>query len=1116
MAESLDMLRGLLSADNSVRGAAEKQYDGVKAERPQALIVAFLQVLPQTSVELPVREQAAVLLRQCLAKPKAKGSIWSKLVIEPSQREVMARLLELLDAEPSDKVRRKVADCVQYLGNQIIDIDDSERPNNAAEWPELIPVILRVVMDGSKSPAMRADGLWIMKELARSIWQLLTVNASQTVLVLQTCLSDGMDVVRAAAADLLCEVVKHVRNKEELIPFLPMVQGLCAVLRQLAESTDPQYLKTLLQSLAASIVDAAEFYKAALQDSLLPDLCRLARHHKDDEVRRLALEVLCCFVESKPKLVLKIRGGLSQIFEVCMHLLLELRDDVDAWACALVDDDDEEMVTTGAEVVDRIGEAMHKADCFEEALDAMKPYIAKLFQQADWKSTVAGLVLVRQIMEYVEDEDMVAQLTSAVLAQLKPTCHPRVRFAAWGCVQQLAQDHSEVVCSDEHSCVVLRASLQGLDDPCPRILLACLGAFQHFGENIDRDSLEPFVQPLMEKFGQKLQGEPSIIREAITCIAVVAGQIAEKFAQYYSSLMPVLKRIIAETVHKVEERVLLGKTFECVSLLATAVGKDAFKAEAQGIMESMLGAAQVAGLPKDDPIGEYTMAACERICSTMKEDFLPYLPSLLPVVLKRLALAGKECLDIEAALSLDHVDEDASFALVPGENGESKVVVMSSSELEDLQHAIECVRSFVVNLGKHFAPFVVDTARALLPVFEFSLKEEIRELAFDTWGQLCHWALEVGDKPLVADLVREFMTRILPKLAGLTADTEAMKTLTEGVTACLKEAGPGILGDEEVQHICRLTLKLIEESYTRQEERKKAVGDDADDSDEDDDEEKEEEETLRQSACNCATAVMTHHADAFVAHSLPSYLTLAHKLTDPVRAVGDRRCGLYVISSLSEHLGPCFVPYWGELLPRALRDSCDKDADVRSSACYAVSFLARQSAFAPYAAETAKCLAESIASVRGANVFKKKSDKMVQMAADNALSALVEILLQHPTGEAPTQAQLWATWVAGLPCLEDEDEGVRNHGILLRLVQEQRLDVVGAGNANLPKILSIFVDVYRTGMVDDFTSFKMGKLLVSLGQPVLEKYAESLSVKQRKKLVRIVRDGQLSVSTSSA
>eukprot|EP00971_Amphidinium_carterae_P314187 6245338-Amphidinium_carterae.1 len=61
------------------------------------------------------------------------------------------------------------------------------------------------------------------------------------------------------------------------------------------------------------------------------------------------------------------------------------------------------------------------------------------------------------------------------------------------------------------------------------------------------------------------------------------------------------------------------------------------------IMEAMIQAAQMPNLPPDDPVKEYVMSASERICSVLEEDFVRFLPHVLPGILAKLTTSSQEC-----------------------------------------------------------------------------------------------------------------------------------------------------------------------------------------------------------------------------------------------------------------------------------------------------------------------------------------------------------------------------------------------------------------------------------------------------------------------------------------
>lgn len=64
-----------------------------------------------------------------------------------------------------------------------------------------------------------------------------------------------------------------------------------------------------------------------------------------------------------------------------------------------------------------------------------------------------------------------------------------------------------------------------------------------------------------------------MLEQIVTTVATVADTLEEHFMQYYDQFMPLLKFLMANSVQK-ENRLLRGKTIECISLIGLAVGKE--------------------------------------------------------------------------------------------------------------------------------------------------------------------------------------------------------------------------------------------------------------------------------------------------------------------------------------------------------------------------------------------------------------------------------------------------------------------------------------------------------------------------------------------------------------
>lgn len=1113
MDDFLQTVASLLSNDNATRDAAEKRFHQLKDQKPNDTVSALYQVMAERSVAQATREQAVVLFRQCLTKVDDERSIWRGLG-EAAQAQMKAQTLELFKTEQVPSVRRKIADVVQSLFNQTVGCvsGGSNGSTNCAEWPEWMPFMLQIVCSKNEDGGLRADALWCVKEVMCTAAWIMVANPTQTTQVLTSCLEDEKPEVRAAAAELLCELVDSCGDKEWK-PFAHLCSSVVSVAADLAQNNRTELLNKVLTSMQAT-PDTAMFFRDCVASHLLPLASTITKSVQLDEAsRRLALEVLISIVEARPKMIVKVPGYVEQTLEVCVSLLLMLDDDVQSWSTVDDDEDEaEELFVYAMEVVDRLCKAVQKAEVFDRVQkEVLQKAVTVLFARNEWKSTVAGVTVLGQCAEYLEDEATVIQMVAIVRKYLQDP-HPRVRYVAWGAFALFSQDQAEIIRTEEFASQLLPCFVQGFEDQCPRVAVHCMDAFQYYGEEMDRETMEVHAAAMMERLGRLLQNEMRVKKMAITSIAVIAGTIEDSFAPYYPALMPILKGVVGDVLHKPEHRQLLGKAFECISLLAKAVGTEMFRPDSTELMQAMIAATKVPDLPSNDPVKEYMMAAAERICATMKSDFVPFVPHLLPGIFEKLTLCPKEVNSGNAADGLEEGDE-INLALVT-QNGQVKVMLMNTSEMEDLRHALECVHTFADELKAQYADFIPMTAQALLPVFDFPMGEEVRDLAFETWGHLLTSAKLAGRGQVLQELSQEFLKRILPqmkeKINNGGVNVEALKTRADGVTTCLKKAGPNVLGVEDVKHIIGTITTLLQESFDRrqdleQEKAKRQAALQRGDEEDDPEEEDEEEEGLRVALNEIAGALMQNHQDIFIAEGLQPYVQLVQKLIQPTAQLEDRKLAIFVVCDMLEHLGEKVVPQWPCFLEHMLNCIAHEKTELRQPACYGASIAAKQQAFAPFASVVAMQLGQVITAARGGKK-KQKSDRPVQAAADNAVTALGNILQTHPQSVADKLLPLWSVWVNGLPCQTDEEEGIKNHRTLLSLVQQQKPEVLGEGQQNLPKLLMVLIDVYKTDAADEDTSKGIGSLLQSAGQTQLEKYASQFSNKQKQKLMRILRD----------
>lgn len=132
------------------------------------------------------------------------------------------------------------------------------------------------------------------------------------------------------------------------------------------------------------------------------------------------------------------------------------------------------------------------------------------------------------------------------------------------------------------------------------------------------------------------QNNKIVLEQTITAIAAVADVIQQQFVPYYPSFMPYLKSVLTQATSR-EFRYLRGKTMEAISLIAVAVGKEVFAPDAKEVLDAML-QAQSEPMEADDPQITYLQQAWARLCKALGQDFVPYLPAIIPQLLTAAAI----------------------------------------------------------------------------------------------------------------------------------------------------------------------------------------------------------------------------------------------------------------------------------------------------------------------------------------------------------------------------------------------------------------------------------------------------------------------------------------------
>ena len=443
------------------------------------------------------------------------------------------------------------------------------------------------------------------------------------------------------------------------------------------------------------------------------------------------------------------------------------------------DDEDTEITNydVGEEALDRLAIAMGG----KTMVPVLFENIQRLIKSADWKHRHAALMAISQSGEGCEKQ-MASNLEQILVMIVEHfgDAHPRVRWAAINTVGQMCTDFGPTLQSDLHQ-LVLPSLIRTMDDTCKRVQAHAAAAIINFCEHCARSTLKQYLPELLNKLMILLQGNVRRVAEqAVTAIASVADVAEADFVPYYSSFMPGLKKILQVAQGK-EYRMLRGKSMECISLIGVAVGKEAFGADAKEVMDLLLASQQGVELEPDDPQISFMLQACGRICKCLGEQFRPYLPFVIPPLLKSAQIDPELHVSDADGDDDDQENEEGMESVTVNIRGQGqKRITIRTSALEEKATACSMLKTYAQELREAFLPYVQDVARVLVPLIRFQYMDDVRSGAMSAMPELLSCSIKAAEAgmagagvELVAQLKDFMLEPILTQLKN-EPDTETL------------------------------------------------------------------------------------------------------------------------------------------------------------------------------------------------------------------------------------------------------------------------------------------------------------------------------------------------------
>ncbi len=597
---------------------------------------------------------------------------------------------------------------------------------------------------------------------------------------------------------------------------------------------------------------------------------------------------------------------------------------------------------------------------------------------------------------------------------------------------------------------------------------------------INKELVLPYVGELLEALrsgplsldisrpASVTQGSLTVLDRAIGAVACLADAVGDDFLPYYG-IMNGLKSCIIFGLETSEEGVVsitagVKNTHEMTVLRGTAIEAGSIVGQAisgpnsENVATFIQDASDIMNIAtklilRDDVVPtDQVLNACARIAAVLGSQYIPFVPVVLPHLLKR----AREKVEVSIEDG-DIVESNETFSVtIPGIG--RKVVKISTTQLESKTQAARAIYEHARALGADFGPFVESSANAFIPLISCEYSGEVRSTSSQAVAQIfksaCLFAArdcsnrtekllpETLLPMILIALVKQLLKEndedeienryaIADALSEVMYDAYVQKDSNGNRVAEIKSSDArGIVPDivNLIQSCLSRRMVLLSET----------TGMDFD------------ELARCRRKTNAEAELLTHLVDSIgfqlkslgvqflpifdehIAGTLGKYLTAAG--TMDVRA---RHAAICLFDDCIEFCGPQAVnTYAPALLVAVMEGTIVEDDDLKQAAIYGIAQMAR---YAPLSipVETGKELLMRVFNIAKVVQNSNKSDLDNLAVVENAISAIASLALLpgSPLFDNVTEKQsLLNVFLMGLPLSEDYDEAKICHEGLCSMV----------------------------------------------------------------------------------
>jgi hypothetical protein len=465
----------------------------------------------------------------------------------------------------------------------------------------------------------------------------------------------------------------------------------------------------------------------------------------------------------------------------------------------------------------------------------------------------------------------------------------------------------------------------------------------------------------------------------------------------------------------------------------------------------------------DDPQVSYMMTAWARMCTILGQDFVQYLPLVMPAVMKvasfKPEVAIVECEDA------DHLHEDDwQFVNL----GDQQSFGIKTAGLEDKAAACQMLVCYARELKSGFVDYVESVTHLMVPLLKFYFHEGVRTAAAECLPELLEVAKSKG--PEFVGAMWRFCLKDLLKAVETEPEADVLSELLFCLSRCIECLGGGCLTEKDLEEIFDLLNKHMGKHFEKAEERDEQRKDEDYDEELENDlvNEHDEDTFILSKVSDVLHAAFGTHKEIVVPYFeklLPHLL----KLLEHGRPYPDYQWAICMFDDLIEFGGMGSMKYQQYFLQPMVLALGHQEPEVRQAAAYGFGIMGMYggTGYAQTCADSLPFLAKMI------DTPGSRATEANLAATENAIAAVAKILKYN--NSRVDVGQILPSFIGWLPVSEDKEECPHIYGYLCDLIESNNPMVMGENGANVPHLVAILVEAFHLEALIEETE----KMLVS-------------------------------------